>query len=409
MARFCFNRFLREGMTAEAGWRLDVLAFHRSLEGYAPTPLHALPRMAGALGIGGLYVKDESRRLGLKAFKGLGASWAIHALLAERRAAGFAPPARVATATDGNHGRAVAWAARRAGIAATIYIPAHAAPARVEAIRAEGAEVVLVDGTYDDAVARCAAEAGANGWQVVADTGYEGAMETPRLVAQGYSTLFQEIDAQIDARLAPQPNFVLVQAGVGALAAAAVEHYRARRERPALVLVEPLEAAGLLESIATEGGQPRAASGRLATIMAGLNCAMPSLAAWPAIRRGVDLFVAIEDAWAEDAVRRLFAPAARTRPKVAAGGPGGPRAAAGGPDRAREASDDDRDPSIEAGESGAAGLAGLLALLRDAGLAEARERLALGGDTVALVLNTEGATDPAGFRRITGIDPPADR
>ncbi len=371
--RFAFNPFLRQGAVAPPPARA-VSDFHRSLPGYAPTPLVTLPGLAARLGLGSLLVKDESRRFGLKAFKGLGASWAVRCLVDARRRDWAASLTTVATATDGNHGRAVAWAARLHGLAATIFIPAHSAPARVAAIRGEGARVVPVDGSYDDAVARCAAESAAHGWQVVADTGYAGYLEIPRLVAQGYETLFLETDAQIEERLLPQPDLVVVQGGVGALAAAAVGHYGPRRERPRLAIVEPDDADCLLESILSENGQPRAARGRQRSIMAGLNCGLPSLAAWPALRRGVDLFLSIEDRFAAEAVRLLWRPA-----------PG--------------------DPRVEAGESGAAGLAGLLALATDDTFRTARERLRLSGPTTALMINTEGATDPEGFQRITGERP----
>jgi diaminopropionate ammonia-lyase len=353
-----------------------VLAFHKSLPGYAATPLHALPGLAAGLGLGAVYVKDESRRFGLRAFKALGASWAMQSVLAARREAGSPPPSTVATATDGNHGRAVAWAARRLGLAAVIFIPERSAPARIAAIRGEGARVVPVAGTYDDAVARCAAEATAGGWQVISDTGYEGYLEIPRRVAEGYATLFAEADAERTARGWPAPDVVLVQGGVGALAEAAVVDADRRSPRPRLIVVEPDSAAGLLESIASPGGAPRCASGRQETIMAGLNCGMPSLAAWPVLRRGVDLFLSIEDRYAEEAMRRLWRPA-----------PG--------------------DPRIEAGESGAAGLAGLLALAGESALRQARERLGLGPRSAILLINTEGATDPDGFRRVTGEAPPA--
>lgn len=371
--RFVFNPFLRRGEAA-APPRAAVLEFHRSLPGYAPTPLRSCPGLAKALGVGGLVVKDEAHRFGLKAFKGLGASWALHRILEDGRAAGTPPPKAVATATDGNHGRAVAWAARRAGIPATIFIPAASAPSRVEAIRREGAHVTLVQGTYDDAVRQCAEESASNGWQVMADTGYEGYLAIPRLVAEGYSTLFTEADSQIEMASLPRPDLLIVQGGVGALACAAVEHFRGHRTRPAIAVVEPEDADCLLESIASPDGQPRTARGRQTSIMAGLNCGEVSLAAWPTLRAGVDLFFSIEDRHAEEAMRRL-------------------RHAVAG------------DPPIEAGESGAAGLAGLLALLTEDALRGARERLSLSDRTFVMVLNTEGATDPEAFRRIVGLGP----
>jgi len=378
--RYFFNPYLEFAPTAPPGAPIAgpdaVHAFHQSMPGYAPTPLLALPALAADLGLGHVHLKDESRRFGLRAFKALGASWALHSLLEARRAGGEPPPATVATATDGNHGRAVAWSARRLGLAAVVFIPAHAAASRVEAIRGEGARVVLVDGTYDDAVARCAAEAGAAGWEVIADTGYAGYLEVPRRVAEGYATLFLEIAAERATRGWPVPDLVIVQGGVGALAAAAVEHAGRWRPQPLVAVVEPDSADCLLESIASPGGRPAAARGRQDSIMAGLNCGLPSLAAWPVLRRGVDLFLSVEDRHAEEALRRLWRPAAG-------------------------------DPRVEAGESGAAGLAGLMALCHEPALRGARDRLRLGRRTGTLLINTEGATDPAGFRRITGEAPPA--
>ena len=344
--------------------RARVRDFHRSLPGYEPTPLRNLRGLAGRLGIGALSVKDESRRFGLQAFKALGASWALHRLRQQRSGA-----FTVSTATDGNHGRAVAWAAARLGLPAVVFIPAYSAPARVEHIRREGARVELVPGNYDDAVMRCASESRANGWQVVADTGYGDYLEIPHWITEGYSTLFGEIDEQLEAAGATGPDVVLVQAGVGGLLHAAVDHFRSRDRQPVLVSVEPDEADALFRSIDSPDGQPVGTPGTQRSIMAGLNCGAVSLAAWPTNRRGVELFITIEDRYAAAAMRRLARPEAG-------------------------------DPVIEAGESGAAGLAGLLALLESPELSEAARFLALGPRTHVLVINTEGATDPEGYRRV---------
>ncbi len=344
--------------------RSDVRRFHQSLPGYAPTPLCQLPGLAGVLGLGGLQVKDESQRFGLKAFKALGASWALDRLLASGDA-----PLTVATATDGNHGRALAWAAARAGVASVVFIPAHSASARVESIRREGARVELVQGTYDEAVRRCAAESVANGWAVVADVGYQGYLEIPHWIAEGYSTLFAEIEEERVRNESPDPQVVFVQAGVGGLLHAAIDHYRTRASQPTLVSVEPVKADALFASINSPDGQPVVSRGGQDSIMAGLNCGEVSLAAWPSIRSGVELFLAIEDRFAESAMRRLARPI-------------------------------EGDPMIEAGESGAAGMAGLLAVLEAPELEEARRFLGLGPDSQVLLINTEGATDPEGFRRV---------
>jgi diaminopropionate ammonia-lyase len=315
-------------------------------------------------GLASILVKDESQRFGLEAFKALGASWAM-----ERLRNGRAGSRTVTTATDGNHGRAVAWAARRLGREAVIFIPAHSAPSRVEKIRNEGARVVMVQGTYDEAVALAEESARRNGWQVVSDTGYPGNLEVPHWIAEGYSTLFEEAAEQIESAVLPPPDVVLVQAGVGSLLHAAVDHFRGLARQPRIVAVEPGESDPLFASIGSFDGSPTPSAGKQDSIMAGLNCGAVSLAAWPTVRRGVDLFLTVDDRHAALAMRTLARPA-------------------------------EGDPPIVAGESGAAGLAGLLALVEEPGLAPAKEFLGLGPATRVLVINTEGATDPEGYARI---------
>ncbi len=345
-------------------------AFHASLPGYAPTPLYRLRALAASVGLAELYAKDEGKRFGLLAFKALGASWAIHRL---RERGAFTT---VSAATEGNHGRAVAWSARRLGLEAVIFIRSTAAPWRVERLRREGARVVLVDGTYDDAVTRCAAESASQDWQVVSDTGYGGYLDVPHWIADGYATLFEEADEQLAREEWPEPDLVIVQAGVGGLLHAAVNHCRARPVHATLVAVEPVEADPLFASINSPGGEPVASSGRQNSIMSGLNTGRPSLSAWPAVRRGVELFLTIDDRWAEEAMRRLATP-------------------------------QQGDPPIEAGESGAAGVAALLALTESPELSQANEFLRLHGRRRALVIVTEGATDPESYARIVGRMPQA--
>jgi diaminopropionate ammonia-lyase len=277
----------------------------------------------------------------------------------------------VATATDGNHGHAVAWAAAQLGIPAVVFIPAHSAPARIERIRGVGAQVELVPGSYDAAVSRCAETSAANGWQVVADVGYDNYLDIPRLISEGYSTVFEEMAEQLTAAGEPGPDLVLVQGGVGGLLQAAVDHFRALDDQPILVAVEPVESDALLASIDSSNGAATESRGRQDSIMAGLNCGRVSLSAWPTVRRGVELFMTVTDSYAEQAMRLL------ARPSGA-------------------------DPPIVAGESGAAGLAGLLALLQAGEFRAARDFLHLGGATSVMVINTEGATDPAGYQRVVG-------
>jgi diaminopropionate ammonia-lyase len=223
--------------------------------------------------------------------------------------------------------------------------------------------VVVVDGTYDDAVARAASDAAARGWQPLSDTAYPGYTEIPGWVMEGYSTLFVEADQQIRAQCLRRPNTVALQAGVGGLACAGVRHYG----RDAyLIVVEPVESDCCMTSICSPDGQPQPSAGRQDSLMAGLNAGMPSLAAWPDLRRGVNCFLTIEDHWAEEAMRALSA----------------------------------GDPQIRAGEAGAAGLAGLLALCQDPAFAAAKERLALHRDSCIMLIVSEGDTDPASFARI---------
>jgi len=348
--------------------------FHASLPEYKPTALHSLPGLARELGVGGIVVKDESQRFGLNAFKVLGASWAAHRFF-ERNGGGADT---LASATDGNHGRAVAWAARQARKRAVIYVPRHTVPARIGAIRAEGAEVVVVDGTFDDAVRRADEESRANHWQVFSDTAYPGYMEIPAWIMEGYSTMFAEIDAQFAELRSRPPDVVMVQAGVGGLAGAAVRHFLGaeREHRPALVSVQSSQADGLVESASSSDGEPHATRGNQETMMAGLACGMPSLVAWPILKRGVTLFISVEDRFAAEAMRRLYFPAVG-------------------------------DPRIISGEAGAAGLAGLMALCGAAEFADARTRLGISHNTSVLVLNSEGDTDPVNFAKVTESQPGA--
>jgi diaminopropionate ammonia-lyase family len=269
----------------------------------------------------------------LNSFKALGASWAMSRVAARDFAA----------ATDGNHGRAVAWMARRIGSRAHIFVPRNTPIARRALIESEGAEVRVIDGSYDDALRACAAEGEERGWQVISDSGYDGYHDIPRRVVDGYSTLFEEYAEQHVESL----DIVVVQGGVGGLLCAAVRHFGGG---PKVVAVEPLDADCLRESIASPDGTPRTATGSQNSIMQGLNCGEVSLTAWPEIRRGVDLFIAIEDEFATEAME-LLAP-------------------------------------MDSGESGAAGVAGLIAICREPSL---RRELGIGSETRVFAINTEAS------------------
>ncbi|MCU1496659.1 MAG: putative diaminopropionate ammonia-lyase [Acidimicrobiales bacterium] len=347
-------------------------AFHRRLPGYEPTPLVDAPSLAEALGLGRLWVKDEAWRLGLPAFKMLGASWASYRLLVsalghepawdsvEELAAALDPlkPLTLVAATDGNHGRAVARTARLLGLAAEILVPEGTAAARIGAIASEGASVSVVAGTYDDAVAASAASASAD-HLVVSDTSWPGYAEVPGWVIDGYTTIFEEVDEQLAAAGSAPLDAVVVQMGVGALAAAVMHHHRAADgSGPLAIVVEPDTAACGLRSAAAGGLVD--VPGPHRSIMAGLNCGRPSELAWPFVAAGADVFVAVDDAAAEEAMRDLAG------------------------------------VGITAGETGGAGLAGLAAFV-------ATEPDRLGPDATVLVLNTEGPTDPAAYERIVGV------
>ena len=356
--------------------------FHASMPGYAPSALRPAPAAANALGVAEVLVKDESARLGLPAFKVLGASWAVYRALLARLGATpdeiptfaalydaveFLRPLSLIAATDGNHGRAVAHMAALLGLDAAIYVPDNTASARIEAIASEGASVTVVDGGYDDAISRSVQDASER-CLLISDTSWEGYEEVPEWVIEGYGTVFEEIEEQLGGR--PAPDMVAVPIGVGALAAAVVRHYWAMsgssawsEGRPRIVGVEPTSAACVLESVAA--GQIVTLDHPQDSMMAGLNCSTPSLIAWPAVSRGIDAYVAVPDARVPEAMRLLAA------------------------------------DGIVAGETGAGGLAGMLALTQEPQMDEARRALSLGAKSRVLLLCTEGATDPEAYERLT--------
>ena len=254
----------------------DAAPFHRALPGYAPTPLRRLDAVARELGLAAVLVKDESRRLGLPAFKVLGASWAVERTLREHPGT-----TTLVAASAGNHGRAVARVAADRGLACRVFLPARALPVRRAAIAGEGAEVVVVDGTYEDAVAAAQAAGAAPGARVIADVGASG---PARWVVDGYATLFDEAAAQAAF------DVVVVPVGVGSLAAAAARHAAPAGAR--VVGVEPVTAACLTASL--QAGAPVRVP-TPGTAMAGLDCAEVSPAAWPSLQRGVHATVTVAD------------------------------------------------------------------------------------------------------------------
>lgn len=377
-----------------AGIALKARKFHRQLESYRMSPLKSLGSLATMLGVGGIWIKDESVRLSLNSFKALGGSYAIYRYVTEKLGEEvpvsvlFAGEARrklgdlvFATATDGNHGRGIAWSATRLGFNSVVYVHKNTSAARIDAIRRNGAEIVVVNGTYDDAVRQVSADAQTHGWQIISDTSWDGYEDIPKWVMQGYTTLVAEAQEQLAGQGLAQPTHVFVQAGVGALAASVMGYYRQLlgAQSPQTVVVEPANAACLMLSVRHADGQPRHFAGELDTIMAGLACGDPSPIAWNVLRECADVFCACPDFVAAKGMRVYAVPL-------------------------------DGDPFIVSGESGAVTLGALMGIMQWAEADELRERLELGPDSQILLINTEGNTDPDDFRRVVweGGDPVPD-
>lgn len=358
----------------------EPLAFHRSLPGYRPTTLRRAAGIARRLGVGEVRVKVESNRFGLPAYKILGASWAIARELMPRSDVAPAPrdfeewrgqvaqlgPCTLVAATDGNHGRAVARVAHWLGLNAEIFVPDDMTAARRAAIASEGASVKPVHGSYDDAIeAAVATTARAtieDARRLIQDTAWPGYERVPGWIVEGYGTIFQEVDEQLAAEGADPPDLVLVQIGVGSLAAAVVRHFAGgENPRPRLIGVEPHGADCLLRS--ARAGRSVTVAGPHRSSMAGLNCGTPSSVALPSLLKGMDAFVSIPDEAAYEAMRMLA------------------------------------QQGIVAGESGAAGLGGLIAVLDEPRRAE---ELGIHSESRILIIVTEADTDPEAYTRVVG-------
>lgn len=326
---------------------------------YSPTPLIELSGLAQTTGVGRLVYKDEGGRFGLGSFKALGGAYAVSRVQAARPGEELV----FCCATDGNHGRAVAWKVASLGRMCVIYLHREVSAGRERAIRAFGAEIRRVDGNYDDAVRQAAADAAANGWILVSDTSHGGYRRIPCDVMQGYSLIAQEV---LDQGF--HPTHLFVQGGVGGLAAALCGHFWEvlGPEAPRVIVVEPEAAACLYESAVA--GRTVTVSGPLDTVMAGLACGEVSEVAWDILSQGAHHFVLLPDEEAMAAMRLL-----------AAGSAGG--------------------PPLVAGESATAGLAAFLACAADPAL---RRRLQIGDDARVLCIGTEADTDPDLYARIVG-------
>lgn len=354
------------------------------------TPLWSLPSAARRFGVAEIAVKDESVRSPLGSFKALGAPIALARLVrrlwpAEDLSAGnlfrglhasLVNNLTVVSATDGNHGRALAAAARALGCRCVIVLHAHVGMEREHAIAAHGARIIRIDGNYDDSVNEAARLAAANDWHVVSDTSYEGYEDIPRDVMQGYAVIAAEViemsemsDQTRDTRTVPAFTHVFMQGGVGGLAAGLSSYFWEYygEHRPRLVVVEPEQADCLLQSAIRKS--PSKATGSVDSVMAGLACGEASPLAWKILQPCIDAFQTIQDSEAVDAMQWL-----------ASGGDG--------------------DVPVVAGESGAAGFAGLVSALKDTKHAN---MLGLNGDARILLINTEGATAPSVYADLAGM------
>lgn len=368
--------------------------FHREIPGYKMTPLRAMPNLAHMLGLGGIFVKDEAQRLELNSFKVLGGSYAIsrciqkmlsltdeettYEYLVSDECHKKLGNVTFAAATDGNHGRGIAWASMKLGLPCVIYVHKETSEARIEGIRRYGATVKVIDGNYDDAVRQMAIDAAANGWTVVSDTSWDGYTEIPTWIMQGYTTMLLESQEQFAGLGITRPTHVIVQAGVGALAASVVGFYTALfpDNPPIFIVVEPDKAACVFESIKANDGKCHSVKGDLDTIMAGLACGDPSPIAFNVLSHSADFFLSVPDYIAARGMRILSCPL-------------------------------HGDPFVISGESGAVPLGALYSIMTDKGAAELRKKMKLDEYSLVYMVNTEGNTDPKHFRQIIwdGRDP----
>ena len=360
-----------------------VREFHKSFPMYAPTPLAVLPETAKALGIGEIYVKDESHRFGLNAFKVLGGSYAIGNILAGKLGkplseTGYAvltsPETKEAlgditfiTATDGNHGRGVAWTASTLGQKSVVHMPKGTVAERLNNIRLAGADADIIDGNYDDAVRLSRKEAAKNGWIIVQDTSWEGYEEIPAWIMQGYCTMGLEAYEQLPQK----PTHIFLQAGVGSMAGTIAALFASiyKEDRPKIIIVEPNNADCFYRTAKADDGNLHIVTGDMKTIMAGLACGEPCGLAWEILKNCADHFIAFPD-WAAARGMRIL------------GNPLGT---------------DDR---VISGESGASGFGCMVAILTEPELAPLKQELGLDETSRVLFFSTEGATDRENYRRI---------
>ncbi|MDN5204165.1 diaminopropionate ammonia-lyase [Fulvivirgaceae bacterium BMA10] len=343
----------------------NVFTFHKTLSNYKSTPLITLKSLAHHLNVGEIWIKDESKRFGLNAFKGLGASYAIHRFLKQ-----YPGETTFCSATDGNHGKALAWASKLFNCKARIFVPHYTSEGRIRQIEKYGAIVERVRGDYDSSILAAIEASEKEGWSLIQDTSWKGYTEIPKWIMSGYLTSLLEIESTLFKNKESKVDFVFLQAGVGSWAASVVWYLRQKygEHVPKIIIVEPRASDGLLQSIRVNNLVKSKGTGE--TIMAGLNCGTPSVLAWEILKNSAHYFMTISDSYSKLAMRQLFYPHVN-------------------------------DPSIISGESGAAGLAAILSIFNDRELVPLRNSLGINQNSRILLFNTEGDTDRSSFEDIT--------
>ncbi len=361
--------------------------FQSTHESYKKTPLVRLANLANYLGVEDIFVKDESHRFGLNAFKVLGGIYAIGRYLAEKLRRDIetlsfdelkSPEVRAIldeitfiTATDGNHGRGIAWAARAFGYKAIVYMPKGSSIHRLEAIRREGAEAEITDYNYDDTVRMAADRAKENGWVLIQDTAWQGYEDIPLWIMQGYATLAKETIEQMEEYTNKPPTHLFLQAGVGSFASAIAAYFAQyyREHHPKIIVVEPQKADCFYQSFAAADHSPRTVNGEMNTIMAGLACGEPSSIAWEILKHLCEASFSCDDAVSALGMRVLGNPLKN-------------------------------DERVVSGESGAvtAGLLYCLAKVDD--LKNCKEQIGLDENSSIVLISTEGDTDEENYRKV---------
>ena len=359
--------------------------FHKSFPEYKVTPLVNLQNLAAKLGVRSIHVKDESYRFHLNAFKVLGGSYCIGKYIAQKlnMDIGELPYAKITspeikeklgqvtfvTATDGNHGRGIAWTANRLGQKSVVYMPKGSALERLENIRALGSDASITDLNYDDAVRLAAKTAKDNGWVMVQDTSWEGYEDIPGWIMEGYTTMAYEAVKQLGEE---KPTHIFLQAGVGAMSGGVAGFFAdlyGDKERPIITVVEPNKADCIYRTAYANDGKLHFVTGNMNTIMAGLACGEPCTIGWNVLRDHADNFVSMPDFVAAKGMRTL-------------GNPLGD------------------DPKVISGESGAATLGFVAELMQNASLGWLREQLQINARSKILCFSTEGDTDKENYRKI---------